>query len=288
MTTSSESFQNSRSVQLSPQEQRVVSLAEQDPLLFATSTAAAIASLTSTSEATVARTAKKLGHPGTKAMKKAYANQVERSRDLGDVIQNRLDSLGGKTDTTGVPTTGRLVLTSAAELLLELNECLDHELVRVTVDRITTSRRTAVFGLGTAHAIAQYMALELERVGLDALSLNGAGHSLADALPRVRAEDHVVILAPLTVFPDIRHFMEEAADRGAVLTLISQDDPPALSTTIGHFRLPGTSQGSASESVAAWTLVDVLIAEIARRDPGRAIAARNYVQDLRRRFSPRS
>lgn len=274
-------------VHLSKQERRVSSLAEQDPLRFATSTAAQIAELTSTSEATVARTARKLGFAGTKEFKLSCAERIGQTQSLGGVIRSRLQNLPSDGFQTGPEVTASVVLTSAADLLIRLSDSLDPALVSSVVEALTSARRVTVYGLGTGYRIAQYFCLELERIGIDALALTGGGHLNADAVPRVTSDDELLIIAPLLIFPDVRSFMEVAAGRARAVTVISQDHiPAALSGTVRHIRLPTTSSGPASESVAAWALCDVLVAEIARRHPERAIDTRNYVQQLRERFSP--
>lgn len=276
------------SIELSRQERGVSSLADQDPLRFATSTAAEIAQLTSTSEATVARTARKLGFAGTKEMKQACATRVDSSQSLGEVIRSRLQNLPSDPSESGPQTTAGAVLTSAADLLLRLSDSLDHQLMAATASAAGSARRVHVYGLGTAYRIAQYFCLELERIGIEAFALNGGGHSTADSILRIGSEDELIILAPLLIFPDIRNFTEVAAARARSVTVVSQDDvPAALASRVRHLRLPSTTMGAASESVGAWAVCDVLVAELARRNPGRAIDTRNYVQQLRQRFAPK-
>lgn len=274
---------------LSRQEHRVSILAEQDPFRFATSTAAEIARLTSTSEATVARTARKLGFSGTKEMKASCASRVGSSQSLGTVIRTRLENLPSgalEPQQDGPHTTASAVLTSGADLLIRLNDTLDPALVSATAQAFVSARRVNVYGLGTAYRIAQYFSLELERVGVNSLPLTGATHTAADSIPRIGAEDELVILAPLFIFPAIEHFTEIALERARSVTVVSQDRlPQTLAGRVEHFVLPSTTSGAGSESVTAWALCDVLIAEIARRNPERAIETRNYVQQLRERFA---
>ncbi len=274
---------------LSRQERRVATLAEQDPFRFATSTAAEIARLTSTSEATVARAARKLGFSGTKEMKASCAARVDSSQSLGSVIRTRLENLPSEAfqpQQDGPHAAASAVLTSAADLLIRLSDTLDPALVSNTAQAFVSARRVNVYGLGTAYRIAQYFCLELERVGVEALPLTGTAHTAADSIPRIGPEDELVILAPLFIFPAVQHFTEVAVERARSVTVLSQDRlPQTLAGRVQHFLLPSTTAGAASESVTAWALCDVLIAEIARRNPERAIETRNYVQQLRERFS---
>lgn len=263
-------------------------LAEQDPLRFATSTAAEIAELTATSEATVSRAARKLGFAGTKDMKLACAARIGRSQSLDGVIRSRLENLSPEALRAGPAAAARTVLASAADLLITLSDSLDPGVIAATAESALSARRVDVYGLGTGYRIAQYLCLELERIGVEARALTGSGHSNADAVSRVGPDDALIVLAPLLVFPDIRRFIEAAAERARHVTLVSQDELPAAHAgDVGYIRLPSTAVGAASESVAAWAICDVLVAEIARRRPEQAIETRNHIQQLRERFTPR-
>lgn len=276
------------SAALSKQERRVSEYAEQHPLRFATSTAAAIAEITATSEATVVRAAHKLGFSGIKEMKLACAARVDQSQSLGSVIRSRLAALPKDSELPEPRQTANAVLSSAADILIRLNDSLDESAVATTVAAITEAQRTVVYGLGTGHHIAQYLALELERVGLQALAITGSGHTNADAIPRLRPDDTLVVMAPLWIFNDVRNFLLVATPVTAATTVITQDAlPSTLDGKATRIGLPNTSTGPGSESVAAWAICDVIVAEIARRHPERAIERRNYVQRLRERFSPK-
>lgn len=271
---------------LSKQERRVFMVAEQDPLRFATSTAAEIGEISSTSEATVVRTAQKLGYSGLKAMKLACTSAFERSQSLGGVIRGRLAQLPNAMSSPSPKVSAEGVLHSAADLLMRFSDSLEGRDVSEAVDALTGCRRVGIYGLGTAYRIAQYFSLELERIGIDTLAMMGSGHLAADAVHKVSDEDALVVLAPLAVFPDVRKFLTVVAQRAGSVILVSQDEvPDALREHLRHIRLPRTSGGAASESVAAWALCDVLTAEVARRYPERAIETRSYVQQLRDTFS---
>ncbi|MGH8877165.1 MAG: MurR/RpiR family transcriptional regulator [Stackebrandtia sp.] len=286
--TSTDADNGFNAASLSKQERRVSGFADQNPLRFATSTAAEIAEVTSTSEATVVRTAHKLGFSGTKEMKAACAARVDQSQSLGSAIRSRLASLPQDAALPEPQQTANAVLSSSADLLIRLNDSLDESAVTSTIAAIVTARRVVVYGLGTGYHIAQYLALELERVGLQALAITGSGHTIADAIPRLRHDDTLVVMAPLRIFNDIRNFSAEATRLVAATTVITQDVLPSgldkLATRIG---LPDTSTGPGSNSVAAWAICDVIVTEIARRHPEQAIERRNYMQQLRERLSPK-
>jgi len=271
---------------LTRKERQVAALADQDPLLFATRTAAEIAVLASTSEASVARTAKKLGFADIKEMKAACAKRVGRNEGLQDIIESRLQSLNAEPD-HGTTSTAQTVLSSAASLLLTLNRTLDQEQLAGAVELCVNSRRVLTFGLGTGFHVAQYLSLEFERSGIESRALTGSGHTLADAVNRVHPEDGLIVMAPRVMFPDIALFLRAAASITAHVVVISQDELPGqLPSSVLHLRLPSTAAGAASESVCAWALSDVLVADVVRRNPQAAVKTRSSIQSLREQFRP--
>lgn len=269
---------------LTRKERQVAALADQDPLLFATKTAAEIAVLASTSEASVARTAKKLGFADIKEMKAACAGRVGRNEGLQDIIESRIESLNAEPG-HGVTSTAQTVLSSAASLLLTLNRTLDQEQLVCAVEMCVNSRRVLTYGLGTGLHVAQYLSLELERSGIESQSLTGSGHTIADAVHRIHSDDGLIVMAPRVMFPDIKLFLHAAASIAPHVVVISQDElPPNLPPSVSHLQLPSTAAGAASESVCAWALSDVLVADVVRRNPRAAVEARSSIQSLREQF----
>lgn len=269
---------------LTRKERQVAALADQDPLLFATRTAAEIAVLASTSEASVARTAKKLGFADIKEMKAACAERVGRNEGLQDIIESRLESLNAESG-QGATNTAQTVLGSAASLLLTLNRTLDQDRLLAAVDVCVNSRRVLTYGLGTGLHVAQYLSLELERSGIESQALTGSGHTIADAVHRVHPHDGLIVMAPRVMFPDIVLFLHAVSAITPHIVVVSQDDVPSnLTTSVCHLRLPSTAAGAASESVCAWAVSDVLVADVVRRNPQAAVRRRSSIQSLREQF----
>nr|WP_281170716.1 hypothetical protein [Brevibacterium album] len=254
---------------------------------FATTTAADVAREAGVSEATVARAAQKLGFTGVKEMKAAYAARVQRGVGLEGVMESRLARLRSM-GASGPERTLGGVLASAADLLLTLSETLDPAAFAEAAEGIGAAPRTVVYGLGTGSQIAGYFVLELERGGVDAVVVSGSGHTNADAVFRLRPDDAVIVLAPRVVFDDVAAFIAGAAGIVGLVAVVSQDEVPKASRgSAVHLRLPDTSGGVATESVAAWGVCDALVAEVVRARPDRALEARSRLQELRERYSAR-
>lgn len=273
---------------LTAQEQQVGQFAAREPLKFATSSIADIADWTATSQATVIRTARKLGFSGAKEMKAVCAAIVEESRNLPGIIKSRLVSLPSSEAVTAPGKVAQTVAADAADLILKLGRDLEPRLIAAVITAVEKSERVVIYGLGTAFNIAEYAALELERIGFSAVALTGSGHMNADNLMRLHRNDALFILAPRMIFPDIQTFLEHAVARTAHTIVISQEFPATtLSAPPIHLALPGTVATSATESVAAWILMDIIVAELARRFPDRAVQTRTEIQRYREILSGR-
>lgn len=268
-------------------EARVQLFARQDPLAFATSTAVEIAEASSTSDATVARTARKLGFRGVREWKRVCAESVDSTRGLDAVLRDRLDTLSKTQSGDSSSGLARQLLASSAEALLALAEVLDSAALDQGVNALVNARRVLVYGLGAAYHVAEYLSLALERVGVDARAVTGSGHTLADAIPRLRGEDVSIILAPRLLFPDLVWYTEESVQRCAATILVTTEPPPErLRRSIIPLRLPSTAQVIADDTILALALADVFVAAVARQAPNRSLATRQAVQELRDRIYP--
>lgn len=280
------------SPELTPQEGAIARLAQDDPLNFATSSGAEIAAHTGTSEASVARAAKKLGFENVKAMKAFCASRLQERANLQSVLSGRLDALEAEDAEHTAPTgtTRRTVtsaLRSAAALVLEVEQSVDWESAESAAIHIGESPRVIVYGLGTGHSLAQYAEIEFSRLGLDARATTGGGHTNAQAAFQVRPDDVVLVVAPRAIFSDVERFAAAALRTTKRVYVMTQASLPSALTCAGAsaLRLPSSGGSGATEMISAAALIDALVADIARRHPGRALEARTLAQAYRDEFS---
>lgn len=278
--------------ELTRQEEAIARYALEDPLTFAMSSGSAIAERTKTSEASVARAAKKLGFENVKEMKTFCASRVQETANLQSVLSGRLDALDADDGSPADPphTTRRTVtsaLRSAANLVLGVEESVDWSAVEEAAIRLGESPRVIVYGLGTGYSIAQYAEIELSRLGLDARATTGGGHANAQAAFQVVADDVVLVVAPRAIFPDIERFLAAVLRTTQHVYVITQASLPSALHSAGAcaLRLPSSGGSGATDAVGAIALLDALVAEIARRHPRRALEARTLAQAYRDEFS---
>lgn len=267
---------------LSPHEARVAMYARQDPFKFATMTAAEIATVTTTSDATVARAARKLGYKGVREWKRSCAEKVDHTLGLDATLRSKLANLPHQHETSGQVLAARSVLSSSAQALLALRDSLSERSLDQAIAGVSGSERIISFGLGTGFHIAQYISLGLERIGIESRATTGSGHSMADAIARLRDTDLSIIVAPRIIIPDVEWFIDESVTRCKGVILISAEDPPKqVDKEVIHLALPSTASVTANDSVCAVAIADVLIYEMARLNPTRSLLARQAIQSLR-------
>ncbi len=273
---------------LTPGEQAVEQFARDEPLRFATLTGAEVAAQTDTSDATVARTAQKLGFANVREMKAFCASRVQEMSNLQSVLKTRLDALTeGDAETADGSRTMSKVLTAAASLVLDVQSTIRWDAAAAATSAIASAPTTFIYGLGTAHHLAQYAEIELSRIGIDARSLTGGGHTNAHSVFQVDALDAVLVLAPRVIFPDVVRFVEAVARKGPRPFMITQATLPPHLHELGvvQLRTPPSGSSAATEAVTTVALVDALVAEIATLQPERALDARARAQTYRDEFS---
>ncbi|MCH1881731.1 hypothetical protein [Agrococcus sp. ARC_14] len=271
-------------------EQAVALFAVEGPVRFATTSGTEIARQTGTSEATVARTAQKLGFQNIKEMKAFCARMLQDPADLQLVLRSRLEAASDADAEASTPIAeGAMtaVLRAAAGLTLGVHSSLDWDVAARAVEACSDAPRITVYGLGTASFMAGYADLEFARVGLQSRAVTGGGHANADALFRAGADDVVLVVAPRAMFPDVERFTTAALRLTTRVFIITQGPVAAELRSQGAqvLRLPPTHASAATEAASTMALIDALVAEIARRNPERAMEARARAQAYRSEFS---
>ncbi|WP_072314639.1 MurR/RpiR family transcriptional regulator [Agrococcus sp. Marseille-P2731] len=271
-------------------EQAVALFALERPLQFATASGSEIAQHTGTSEATVARTAQKLGFDNIKEMKAYCANELHDPGNLQTVLRSRLDavSVTDEDDPSASAAAAMApVLRSAAALTLGVHDSIDWGVAARAVDACSAASSITLYGLGTASFMAGYADLEFARIGLRSRAVTGGGHANADAAFRTGTDDAVLIVAPRAMFPDVERFAAAALRLTSRVFIITQGAVSADLRSAGAevLRLPPTQSSAATEAASTMALIDALVAEIARRHPRRAMEARQRAQAYRSEFS---
>ena len=145
--------------ELSPAEARVAAVLDADPAAAARLTITELAGQTSTSTATVARIARRLGYPGYPALRLALAAAGGRT---GAALP--LDS--DVADDDPMPTVLRKLAAFESEQLTGTAELVEADTLEAVVAAMAGARRIDVYGIGASGLVAQDLAAKLGRIGL--------------------------------------------------------------------------------------------------------------------------
>ena len=175
---------------LSPTERRVAAFLRDNGEDVLISSAAVLGSRTGTSDATVVRTARALGFAGLNDLKRKLADEMRKRLTLADRMERTLAEAGDDPADAFA-----LAMDIHEQSLASLRRSIAPADFRAAVETIGSARRIAVFGLGPSSAMANYLVLQLSRMGCDALALTESGLLFADDVGRLRPGDLVVAFA---------------------------------------------------------------------------------------------
>ncbi|GAA3737670.1 DNA-binding MurR/RpiR family transcriptional regulator [Spinactinospora alkalitolerans] len=264
---------------LSPRERAVTDFLLNHPSEAVTASAAELASLTGTSDATVVRTARSLGYSGLRELKRSVLDMLTARRDPALVLDQRLERLGGAK-------VFDQVLADSADLLRRLPDVLDGRAFDAAVRLIEDAERVVVYGIGPASATARYLAVELGRMGRRCVAVEATGFRLADDLLGIGGGDAVVVLAPLRLFREIEALLARAEEVGAPVAVVTEALGPALRDRVrAVLSTPPSTSGAASENFASWLVAHAITMELAARDRSGSVAARQRLNRLRREIA---
>lgn len=264
---------------LSPRERAVTDFLLNRPSEAVTASAAELASMTGTSDATVVRTARSLGYSGLRELKRSVLDMLTARRDPALVLDQRLERLGG----------ARVfdqVLADSVDLLHRLPAVLDPQAFDAAVRLVEDAGRTVAYGIGPAAATAHYFAVELGRMGRRCTALDATGFRLADDLLGMSSDDAVVVFAPLRLFREIDALLSRAAEVGAPVIVVTEALDTAVRDRVSAvLSTPPSTSGAASENFTSWLVAHALTMELAARDRSGSVAARQRLSRLRREIS---
>ena len=201
---------------LSPTEQRVAVFFRDNGQDVLISSAAALGSRTGTSDATVVRTARALGFAGLNDLKRKLADEMRQRLTLADRMERTLEEAG---DDPAKAFT--LAMDIHEQSLASLRRSITPDDFQIAVEMIGMARRVAVFGLGPSSAVANYLVLQLSRMGCDALALTNSGLLFADDVGRLRAGDVVVAFAYGRLYRELAVLLEACGSLSVPVLLMT-------------------------------------------------------------------
>ncbi|MBF8184275.1 MurR/RpiR family transcriptional regulator [Nonomuraea sp. K274] len=263
--------------ELPPAERRVAEYLRDHAheIIFATS--GEIGAATSTSDATVIRTAKALGFSGLPDLKREAGREALGETRPSARLRSRIDK-GGQETTSLLDH----VFTEAAERLLETRRLITEDTFVAAVDLLVGAREIVTFGLGASEMSAHYLTLRLRRLGRQARLINATGFRLADDLLGLHESDVMVLYVPGRLFNDVFVLLDHAQAVGTPVMLFSDSLLPILADRVTHtLTAVHSGSGYTGEGLSSMLLTDCLALGVAARDRDRATGTSELLNSLR-------
>jgi DNA-binding MurR/RpiR family transcriptional regulator len=235
-----------------------------------------IADAVGTSDATVVRTARKLGYANLRELRRALAEDSDET-DLAARLQATIADSPSARD----------VLSTAVERHLEALNTLLRRVPADDFDEATSLLADASHiwwcGTGPSAYLASYAAFLCRRLGTSSGALTHSGTDHADELLALRPDHAVVVLAYGRVHPHVRVLLQHATEIGARVVLITD--------TLGRrIALPVAVQLNAGRGAPGrfathgptMVLLEALVLAVAAAHPDRSDTTLAILNDLRR------
>lgn len=251
-----------------------------DVLIFRS--AEEIASETGTSDATVIRTARRLGFSGLPELKRVCSRVMAKTIPTSERLEHRFRATGD--DLTKVA--GQMFAT-AREILTSTEEQIDGEALSVAVSILDEADTVWCLGLGTAEAEAKHCSVVLSRAGLRTRCSGSSGFSLANELLDLRPSDVIVMFHAVRETTELNLVVSQIEDIGCKVILVCGVQLRAIygkkvSVTLTCIGAPSRL---ASWSIGAIVIADLLAYGVAVRNQTQAVDAKKRLADLRARVS---
>ncbi len=263
--------------QMAPAEQRLARFIAGQKERAVLGSAAQIAELAGVSDATVVRTARAMGYETLAALREDLLQDLTGAASPAGLLARTLDETGSDP---------AQVLTHVVDLhdqVLAVLRRPDFATVFARAVEVVASGRTRhVFGIGPSGAIAEYAALQLNRIGLRSHAMAVSGVAFADRLIWIDTDDVVIAFGYAPMYRELRLLFDRAADCGAKVVLISDSLGPIVADRVAVvLPVPRGRADHLAMHGGTMVLVEALILGLAARDPDRALTALDLLSTLR-------
>lgn len=261
---------------LTPSEAQVAAFMAANPALVAVSSTVELGNYTSTSDATVVRTTKKLGYPSFRELRRSALAISGRHRDPSKVLDDQLGQIGSS------PSGARMVMRDTAELLGRLEADLDVDSWNRAVTAMSNAARVITFGIGPSGCLANYLSIALTRTGVRSTSVTTTGFGLADHLLDLGDKDVLLLFATLRRFREIDVVIDHAAKVGATTILVSETLGQALRERVDIvLATPQTTNGTSDGVIMGMVIAHALELSVAAQDQASAVHSMERLNTLR-------
>lgn len=256
-------------------------LLELPPAELAFLSAEDLARATGTSDATVIRTARRLGFSGLPELKRQVTRSIATHTPVGRRLERRFKATG-----TDAGMARDAVFAAALEIVESTQQAVDPAALEQAVDILESADTLWCVGMGVSEQPARHLATALSRAGLRIRTATGSGFTLANDIFSLGEKDGLIIFQAAQRRADIEALIDHAGAIGARTILVSGvqlHDLYADKVTVSILSL-GVASRLASWVIGAMVVGDLLTHCLSARNPSRAIEAHTRLSKLRGRF----
>jgi DNA-binding MurR/RpiR family transcriptional regulator len=266
---------------MSPAEQRVIQFFRQNREEVMIASAASMGRKTKTSDATIVRAARGLGYSGLDALRRSLAEEMRQNLSPADRLKRTLDEVGNN------PTTAfQATIDTHLQCLQSLSRSILPGQFESVVDALATARRVVAFGIGPSSAMVDYLATQLGRFGIEALSLTTTGLLFADDLRKLRDGDVVMIFAYGRVYAELAALLDSAKALDLRVFLVTDSLASALKKRVEMIlSVPRGRSDMLSMHTATLGFIEALLVGIATKRPEETVASLKKLNQARTRLA---
>lgn len=244
---------------------RVVDYLARNREMALLASAADMARKVGTSDATVIRTARKLGFSGLEELQRGLAGDLKRDLTLSEQIENDLRHTDGGVSGAVAQTVETLHATLDAMMAIPAED------LERAMDVLSMAQRVQVFGIGPSGHLASYFSAQLVRLGGEARPLRQTGLQMADDLIGLRAGDAILALAYDRPYREITALVDQAISLALPVILITSPGPvlPDYRADVVLRVARGRADGFGLHA-GTLALLETLLAAFAATQPNRA------------------
>jgi DNA-binding MurR/RpiR family transcriptional regulator len=247
-----------------------------DVLIFCS--AEQIAADAGTSDATVIRTAKKLGFSGLPELKRICSRTLARTAPAADRLEHRFKATGD--DLINV---ANQMFEEAREVLTSTRDELDEHDLYSAVGMIEAADTVWCLGMGTSETPAKHCATALSRIGTRTRCSGASGFALANELVDLRPTDVVIMFHASREMAELDLVVDQIVALGCKVVLVCgvqlRDTYRNRVSTV--LTCLGVRSKLASWNLSAIVLSDLLAYSVAVRNRDRALGAKKRLSELR-------
>jgi DNA-binding MurR/RpiR family transcriptional regulator len=269
---------------ISPAEQNVARFFQDNREEVLIASASSLAKQSGTSDATVVRTAKSLGFSGLDELRRVLASEMRENTSPAARMARTISDVGDEVETALAQT-----LDINQSSLERLKKDISPKLFKDTVKLLVDAQRVFIFGIGPSSAMANYLSIELGRLGLDTVSLTQTGLLLADEIQRFKQGDLLIIFAYGRVYQELNVLLDQADFHEMPKILISDTLISKLHHRV-NITLP-VARGRInmlSMHTATLALIEALLVGVAIKQPKESLASLENLNQIRSALSGQS